>query len=737
MAQGRKVADRDREIVSNREIAFVEGGIESLKTTLKFYMDKWKKGYRGGRVERTINLLEEFIIEDMVVNHIQFCDSCPEKPDGKKDAWRARFDQEMRTRMAESYDRTWKRKAERFMVLLDPEARIEEVLPLLERYYEIQQEQYLKLKNYDDGGKAQKAKLMAAFLKRRPEILGDLEKDMEEHGWNKECQDEKIERLYFHLDHEAAMCYAKGMGLVELWKIEDEKKFAKTAEKHIELYINAKRYERSENRRMQLILHLKPELQKLLLEELKLAHVNKLVDFGGDTDVAAHWINALFETSYEKIYQMHEAEFVDIMENRYSEKEWMMLVGGFFARHGWESQFGVHLTSFSGEVDFEDYKDEEEELYAESEDLDEKQLMKQRLEEEMDYLRDPKDTENGEMEKAVYDNKVMLNSSIGFYKDNRKIDVSTGEVLSEMNIALSGVVEEFQDKEKVVVEMERYGFDPDKRAEWIERFLMRCSVKVRDQLIAFKREIFGGKYGDKVRSLDAISAVKEDESDGLRENERFSLVADDNYKSEIIRLKTAYAAMVHTKQLIQPILQLKITPHGIMQFVNCVWIYPHKEDGIAGIVKGYAAQRTNYPPQIWNDYHEKELANMRIDMSEQLDKMMEVHGFEEKLEREDYENLDHKLDIWNPDQKEQLIILRDESAEAGYQIVDANGQKAADDADAEYHRLYGEVMKEASSVSKDISYRKRALEWDGEELMASLETEMRNSLAEVIDDGRK
>ena len=69
--------------------------------------------------------------------------------------------------------------------------------------------------------------------------------------------------------------------------------------------------------------------------------------------------------------------------------------------------------------------------------------------------------------------------------------------------------------------------------------------------------------------------------------------------------------------------------------------------------------------------------------------------------------------------------------------MDANGQKAADDADAEYHRLYGEVMKEASSVSKDISYRKRALEWDGEELMASLETEMRNSLAEVIDDGRK
>lgn len=729
MAQGRKVADRDREIVSNRNIASVEGGLESLKTTLKFYMYKWKKGYRGGKVERTINLLEEYMIKDMIVNHIQFCNTCSVKPDTKKDEWRAKFDQDMQNRMAESYNRTWERKAFLFAPLLDPKAEIEEVLPLLELYYEMQQEQFLKLKNFDDGGAKQKKKLLAAFIKRRPEILENLEQDMDEHGWKKERLDEKIERLYFWLDHEAAMNYAEGMGLVELWNIEDNKQFAKTAEKHIELYINAKRYARSENHRMQLILHFKQQLQEMLLEEMKKAHAQKTVDFGGSTETAARWVNALFETTYERIYKIHEPKFVNILEDRYSEEEWMMLMEGFFARHGWMRQFNIHMNSFSGEVDFEGSDDEE---YFENPEYEEEKLIEQLLEEENPVEKpETDDTE----ESQSFDNKVMLNSSICFYKDNSKILAPTGDVFSEVNMALVGVVEEFQNKEKVITEMERYGFNPDKRAEWIERFLMRGAVKVNDYLKVFKMELFGGKFGNKMNSLDAIHASKEDESDGLSKNERFSLVADDNYKSDIIQLKAAYAAMVHTKELIQPILQLNITSHGIMQFVNCTWIYPHKEDGVAGIAQGYTAQRTNYAPQLWKDYHEKELAKMRIDMSEQLDAMMKMHEFEELLEREDYSNLDRKLDIWNPDKREQLIILPDTENNSGYQIVDAYGNKA-DNVNAEYHCLYGDVMKEAGSVSKDISYRKRSLKWDGEKISKSLKEEIMSHLAEVIDDGR-
>ena len=82
--------------------------------------------------------------------------------------------------------------------------------------------------------------------------------------------------------------------------------------------------------------------------------------------------------------------------------------------------------------------------------------------------------------------------------------MSAGEVVSEIHRALEPIISEFQDMKKVSRDMERLGFDPEIKADMIEYFLLRCYRRVDDQLKIYKNSLFGGKFRDKLISLEGI-----------------------------------------------------------------------------------------------------------------------------------------------------------------------------------------------------------------------------------------
>lgn len=679
-----RLCDQDRRNITNKNIVLgseqssegVTG--DKLRKSLALYLRNWKKGYCKGRRERIISMLEPNIMDDMFLGHAAFCRECAaviekyeeqglKKNTDIKDQWRAYIDNMMDRRLGLTYKRKFDIHESGLEILLDPDADECRLLEILEQYMEGHRDRLFRYKDHASGGEEHKTKLRVLFLTKRKEILSGLNEDMKQNGWNWKLKEERVERLLYRFEHEAAKLFKQNLGILELFRISDKKEFEEKARVILDNYLSVKKDESYESHRMQLIIHMKEELKAELLHELRVYRKENGQSYSGNENDAVKWLDTRFECAYKIVYERHQEQFRRLLQGGEDNQDAVQeIFRGFLRRFRWI-------------------------------DIYEKGL-------------------NRELAFGYADNPIM---------------VDAWEVFSNLFMTISASVKKFENTKKVEGDMVRYGFDPAQESEWVERMLLICYWDVDRQMKNFEIALLKEDDSHKKISWNQLDLNEDDEEHdrviNLSSGERAAVITDYSMVEEAEYLKRQYSVLVHAKTLIQRALNMNRKPSRVMPFVFYTWIMPFEyrnnaDDILNGYIKykegkkeeneenakGYA--RTSYNQILWDAYHGAELLNMRMDMADKLNTMLNLSDFSGRLCRNDYQVLDQKLKLWEFTDEERYVIVpmkKKDEAEPGVKYViaeklaDKKARLVKEEPDVEYRKRFDSVVSSPSAISQN------------------------------------